>query len=429
VGADEDDVEGHEPLPDPTMRTWRHPSELAAVAAMAARTNEPPPSRPRLSGWSVAVGAALGAAAVLGVVTVSALVGSGGAGGGPDRAIAWASTTVATTTSTTAPTTTAPAADPEPEPTAAPTTTAPPPTTTPVPIGGELAASELPVVPTEAVIGVQVDPHAAAPDCTAVVVDGMIVTSASALGTVEHVTLVIAGAHHPGRVLGRDRYTDVAVIAVPDGVVPTELAAGEPPEADAAVALLATDGRPEPIALIGRVTAPQATSQAADGHPLIGLLATTARRPETGAGALLLNPQGELVGMVVTGRDHLASALPRPTVAEVARSLTLTGHPSAVWIGISARSSDDGRVQLTAVTPRGPAHDAGLRPGDVLLGADGSPVDDLAGFISLLRTHEPGDAVTIAAERQGEPLEVEVVLSGPRPPSTSRLPEQAAAEG
>ena len=63
-----------------------------------------------------------------------------------------------------------------------------------------------------------------------------------------------------------------------------------------------------------------------------------------------------------------------------------------------------------AVQDNGPADEAGLRSGDIVLSVDGETVDGSAELGQLVRTHEPGDVVPIVVERDGEQLTIEAGL-------------------
>jgi S1-C subfamily serine protease len=420
VGPHDDDLdEGAGPLPDPTLRAWRHPSEIAAAAAMAAREAGGGAPARRLAPSSVLVGVTLGVALTLGAVAAVSLLRAGPAepgfplrsgdaarGGNPAARAATASSPTPTPTQrTSAPTT------------AVTTTVALPPL---VPVGDEVAAAEQATIPAGAVVAVLAgaDEH---PRCTGVVVDGYVVTSASAVGVTPAVTLVVDGASYPGTVVARDRFTDIAVIQPDPGAPLVELPGAGALAPDAAVALVATDGQPEPITVVGRVTGVGGSASARDGHGLLGLMSTTARFPEGGAGALLVTPQGSLAGMVVDGVDHVALAVPEPTLRQVTRSLVATGYPVASWIGVSAMQNDHG-VQLHAVEPDGPAFAAGLRRGDLVLSVAGSPVKGVAELIGAIRAHQPGDVLVVSVLREGATVEVEVPVGtrGAHPSSDQR---------
>jgi len=70
---------------------------------------------------------------------------------------------------------------------------------------------------------------------------------------------------------------------------------------------------------------------------------------------------------------------------------------------------DDGAF-VTEVVPGSAADDGGLRPGDVIIGIDGTDVSTSADVRSVVIDHEPGDEVEITFEREGEEQQVTVTL-------------------
>lgn len=427
MGPDEDDGEEFEPLPDPTLRSWRHPSELAAVAAMAARGDDRP-RRPLLAPAPLALGAALGVAAALGLMAVSGALGTEPASPRVQFREAPAATSSPTSVPPASTSTTAAATAPAPATTAGtatdPTTAGAAPTVVSTPTD-LLPAASVGVIPPRALIGVVTEGDDGEPACTALVVDDVIVTSASAIGSVDEVTVVIDGSRYRAQVVGRDRFTDVAVLAPPPDAPLIELPPAAGAAVDDAVTLVATDGRPEPIAVLGRVDGLGRSSSTPAGHPLIGLVTTTVRLPQPGAGALLLDTGGGVVGMVVDGPGHLAAAVPHAVIRQVVQSLVGTGHPAPVWVGVSVLDHPGG-VLVATVHPDGPAERAGLRPGDVVVALAGSPVTDRGAFIAALRAHQPGDQVEVAIERRGEALSSSLAIGAPQPRQPAPSEEQAA---
>ena len=62
-------------------------------------------------------------------------------------------------------------------------------------------------------------------------------------------------------------------------------------------------------------------------------------------------------------------------------------------------------------TITGPAATAGVEPGDVIVAVDGTPVDNSAGLGQAVRTHQPGDTVTVSVVRDGQRLELTATLA------------------
>jgi membrane-associated protease RseP (regulator of RpoE activity) len=67
-------------------------------------------------------------------------------------------------------------------------------------------------------------------------------------------------------------------------------------------------------------------------------------------------------------------------------------------------------AEVTTLSPSGPAEEAGLRPGDVILAVDGTAVTGSVELGDEVRAHEPGDVVPIDLVRDGERLTIDVGL-------------------
>ena len=74
-----------------------------------------------------------------------------------------------------------------------------------------------------------------------------------------------------------------------------------------------------------------------------------------------------------------------------------------------------GGMLVGTVVEGGPADQAGLEPGDVIVGIAGTPSGPSRPFIAALTERAPGEVVTLELLRDGTRMEVAVVL-GERPP-------------
>jgi membrane-associated protease RseP (regulator of RpoE activity) len=85
---------------------------------------------------------------------------------------------------------------------------------------------------------------------------------------------------------------------------------------------------------------------------------------------------------------------------------------SGVFLGVSTReaSGDQAGAEIVTVVPDSPAAGAGLQEGDVITAVDGSAVTGPAELAERIRSHDPGDQVTIAYNRGGNAAEVQVAL-------------------
>jgi serine protease Do len=137
------------------------------------------------------------------------------------------------------------------------------------------------------------------------------------------------------------------------------------------------------------------------------------------SGAALFNADGELLGigaLVVMDAlgpekpglpgnmfvpvDLLKSILPELRAHGATRSST---RP---WLGLNCVEID-GIVRVVRVMPAGPAADAGIVPGDIILRIDGADVNGLEGFYKTLwRGGPPERDIALVVSRGGAPMPV-----------------------
>jgi S1-C subfamily serine protease len=91
-------------------------------------------------------------------------------------------------------------------------------------------------------------------------------------------------------------------------------------------------------------------------------------------------------------------------------TMTASGGYGAYLGSIPDMSESPDGVRLTGVRAGGPAEIAGIRAGDVIIGIGEFNVSDLYEMTDALRSHKPGDTVTIRVRRDGEVLELLATL-------------------
>ena len=141
------------------------------------------------------------------------------------------------------------------------------------------------------------------------------------------------------------------------------------------------------------------------------------------SGGPLLNMNGDVVGIntaAATGSqlnavttDGLGFAVASNSAKNIVEQLISDGSISRPYLGITGQALAEGHG-VVEVEEEGPAADAGLEPGDVIIAIDGTTIDADTPLQNILFTHQPGDEVTLTVQRDNEEITVQVTL-GERP--------------
>ncbi|MCP4839282.1 MAG: M28 family peptidase [Planctomycetes bacterium] len=127
-----------------------------------------------------------------------------------------------------------------------------------------------------------------------------------------------------------------------------------------------------------------------------------------------VNPEGtvriiDLCERILDETLHSESPL---TFAEATAGTPGRQSGSRVRLGVmpSYTTADEPGVLIDGVSEGTSAYEAGLKEGDIIVAWNGETIDGGADLMKHLRSHEPGDQVTITIERDGEPLDLPVTL-------------------
>ena len=153
------------------------------------------------------------------------------------------------------------------------------------------------------------------------------------------------------------------------------------------------------------------------------------------SGGALINPEGALVGINTAifsrsgGSQGIGFAIPANLARNILEQLVAHGRVIRGWLGIEAQELNQelansfglkapSGVIIAGVVSGGPADQAGLQPGDVLLEVDGRAVIDPRRTMSDIAAVDPDTTLQVTVARDGQPLQAELVV-GERPtPST-----------
>lgn len=250
--------------------------------------------------------------------------------------------------------------------------------------------------------------------------EGHIVTNDHVLGQADEVVVVTTDERKlRARVVGRDPATDLAVLKVDGADFPfvSFSRAANPRVGEAVIAIgnpfgLGTTATSGIVSAYGRNI----------GSAYVDFVQLDAPINQGNSGGPTFNAQGEVVGVnsaifSPTGANvGIGFAIPAALAREVTDQLIRTGRVERGFIGAGigdlnpaqaqALGAPDGGAVIATLVPGGPAADAGLRPGDVVVQVDGEAVTEAADVIRRVSGSEEGARLTLRVLRQGRPLEI-----------------------
>jgi putative serine protease PepD len=162
---------------------------------------------------------------------------------------------------------------------------------------------------------------------------------------------------------------------------------------------------------------------------LVGAIQTDASINPGNSGGALVDCQARLVGINTAGAAlpnsgggsiGLGFAIPVDLAKGIADELIANGNVTRPGFGMHVQPIPHELAQaigtstglfVEAVAPGGPADDAGLRPGDVIVEIDGEPANSIDALIVKTLKMSAGDAIQLTYERQGESHTTTLTLS------------------
>ena len=263
--------------------------------------------------------------------------------------------------------------------------------------------------------------------------DGHILTSNHVVEGIDVVTVTLYdGETLDAEVVGRDRHTDLALIRIPaEGLQPallgdsTTLLVGQ--DVVAIGHALGLGGAP--TVSKGVVSALDRTIGTESGSTLVDLIQTDASINRGNSGGPLVNARAEVVGINTSvlrfgqGIGFAVNINDAQIVADhlVERGVVPRGYMGVLFTNLTpgfiaqlGLDRDAEGVLLTQVVPGSPAWNAGLRPADLILSANGEAMPTTGELLKFLMMHPPGESMEVLVLREGEEFRTSFTL-GERP--------------
>ncbi len=150
------------------------------------------------------------------------------------------------------------------------------------------------------------------------------------------------------------------------------------------------------------------------------------------SGGALIDAYGNLIGINSAifsksgGSQGIGFAIPSNLARQVMQDLIEHQRVIRGWIGVEVQEltprlaesfglEEAQGLVIAGIFRNGPAHIAGLQPGDVMTAINGAPIHDSRASMNRIATLKPGQTATIDVLRDGKAMQLKVQI-GERPP-------------
>jgi serine protease DegQ len=260
-----------------------------------------------------------------------------------------------------------------------------------------------------------------------VTADGYVLTNHHVVDAADNIEIALADGRKAGaKLVGSDPETDLAVLKVDlSGLRPVTFGGGELSRVGDVVLAI---GNPYGVGQTVTMGIVSATGRSHLGiNTFENFIQTDAAINPGNSGGALVDAAGNLIGISTAiysqtgGSIGIGFAIPVSLAKQVFEQIVASGSVTRGWIGVEVQdltpelaesfkvSSTRGAL-ISGVLKGGPAERAGVRPGDVMVFVESSPVLDSASLLNLVAALRPGQnaAVTVLREKREVALKVDV---------------------
>jgi serine protease DegQ len=262
--------------------------------------------------------------------------------------------------------------------------------------------------------------------------DGYILTNHHVVEAADQIEVALAdGRSAKARVIGSDPETDLAVIKIDlPGALPA-ITFGHSDHAHVGDIVLAI-GNPFGV---GQTVTMGIVSALKRNH--LGLntfenfIQTDAAINPGNSGGALVDVEGSLIGINSAiyspsgGSLGIGFAIPVSTAKKVMEQIIQSGAVTRGWIGVAVQEltpelvesfklPNNNGVLISEVMPGGPAAQAGIRPGDILIGVADRALTDSSSMLETIAALTPGQITPLRLLRNQQEVTVQVKI-GKRP--------------
>ena len=261
--------------------------------------------------------------------------------------------------------------------------------------------------------------------------EGYVLTNHHVIEAADEIEIALAdGRKVKASVIGSDPETDLAVVRVDMESLPT-MTFGHSDNARVGDIVLAI-GNPFGVGQTVTMGIISALGRTHLGiNTFENFIQTDAAINPGNSGGALVDASGNLIGIntaIVSrtgGSLGIGFAITASVAKQVMEQIIQTGGVTRGWIGVevqdltpelaeSFKRPNTRGALIAGVLKGGPADRAGVKPGDIIVEVEGSPVADSSDMLNLIAALLPGEAATIKVERNQAEKSINIKV-GKRP--------------
>jgi S1-C subfamily serine protease len=250
----------------------------------------------------------------------------------------------------------------------------------------------------------------------------VLVTSEQSLPARDAIDAVLPdGTSIRGKLVGRDCSTNLAVIRLERAVQAPKLAPSDPRIGTLIIAAGADSGG-RPSARLGMVNAVGPEWHSMRGGRIEARIQLDVRLAASEEGGPAFDAAGGWLGMTTFGPRGQILVIPAATVERIAPALLASGRVPQGWLGVALRpvavpdelrepAGEATGLMIMSLSPEGPAAQAGLVAGDIILSVGGTSARRLRNVLAQLGGDSIGKSVSLRLIRGGAVLTVEATIT------------------